>query len=265
MVLSVLLLTAFCACRPDTVTLTYRYEPGSERIYRLDATARATWDIAGMGRGSYHATFYVKEKVTSSRAGGAVLSVSMTPTRIRQNGLPPPASQNRSFAVRVTNNGRVLEVLNVNGVPARALAAEELLFIGAYRPPLPLRPVALTDQWRSRQNTQLSAISQRISSVGRLESLAVDAHGELAEMSYSGSGPLVWRTELPQGAAGVAGSARSSSSALLDMDGGYLRRAASSTRGSFRVSVAQKDEATPLIGTMQLELRLRVESLQDSA
>lgn len=252
-------------CRPDTVDLTYRYPAGSSITYRMHARASASWDIGGPGRGSYDVTFDVTETVESDGGGDdVVVSVVMVPDpeRVRERGLPSPGTTERSFALRINQNGEVLEVLEVDGVPAEALDPDELAFIGTYRPPLPAERIRLADTWRAERAVELDTVSQQVVTTGELEGLRRDADGRVAELRYSGRGPLVWTTTLPQGEAELTGSGTTSSTAELDMDRGSLRSAASETRGEFEVRVDPGGERAPIVGTLRLDLDLTLERLR---
>lgn len=251
------------ACRPDTVALTYRYPADGTITYRMDAHASAAWDIGGTGNGSYDVSFDVTETVQSSEEGEVVVSVLMVPLEVEEQGLPSPGAKQRSFALRIDPNGQVLEVLEVDGVPATALDPDELAFIGTYRPPLPEEPIRLRDTWRSEQEVQLGAVFQQVASTGELDGLRRDSEGRIARLSYSGEGPLVWATTLPQGEAELTGSATSESEAELDIDGGFLRTATSSTSGTFEVRVDPGGERAPIVGTLRLDLDLELRKVSD--
>lgn len=255
-VLSLTLVVTATACRSDTVELAYRYPANGQITYRMDASASARWDIGGPGSGSYKVAFEVTETVESSEGDGVVVSVLMVPVEVQEQGLPSPGAKERSFALRIDPNGEVLEVLEVDGVPAQALDPDELAFIGTYRPPLPLEPIKLHDTWRSEQEVQLDAVFQQVASTGELDGLRRDQVGPIALLRYSGEGPLVWTTTLPQGEAELTGSATSKSQAELDIDGGFLRAATSTTSGDFEVRVDPGGEKAPIVGTLQLDLDL---------
>jgi hypothetical protein len=246
-------------CRPDTVELGYRFVPGRELTYRLVASARAFWDIGGTARGSYRVIFDVVEKVGSVDADGAILSVEMTPIDVEEVLLPSPGAEQRSFALLAGLDGQVIDVLQVDGIEARDLEPDQLLFIGTYRPPLPADPVSLSDRWSSQQELGGRSIFQQIETHGTLESLNRDEEGDYAELSYDGDGPLVWTTTLPQGAAELTGSTHTQTSAIFDLDGGFLRSAQSSTTGNFEVRVVPEGGDAPIRGTLRLELDLELE------
>lgn len=254
--LSVSLALAATACRPDTVELAYRYPTEGTITYRMDAHASAEWDIGGKGGGSYDVAFEVTETVESSEGDGVVVSVLMVPLEVEEQGLPSPGAKQRSFALRIDPNGEVLEVLEVDGVPAQALDADELAFIGTYRPPLPVDPIRLHDTWRSEQEVQLGSVFQQVASTGELDGLRRDGEDPIARLAYSGEGPLVWATTLPQGEAELTGSATSESEAELDINGGFLRAASSTTSGTFEVRVDPGGERAPIVGTLRLDLDL---------
>lgn len=249
-------LLSLSACRPDTVSLEYRYEPGSELEYELVATAKSTWDIGGEGEGSYKVTFDVSEVVESSDDVGAVIDISLTPTEVVERGLPSPGTGPRSFTLRVGSNGEVLEVLAVDDVPADSLDPDQLVFIGTYRPPLAFEPVGLHDTWRSRQEVQVGPVFQQIDTLGTLESLDRDASGKFARIDYLGDGPLSFTTTLPQGTAELTGSAETTTKANFDLDSGVLRNSDSTTLGRFEVRVVPALGGAPVTGTLEFELNL---------
>lgn len=255
-----LLLLATVACRPDTVDLGYQY-PEESLEYRMRARASAEWDIGGSGRGSYVVTFAVTETVQSADDESAVVTVEMVPEQVEENGLPSPGSEERSFALEIGPDGEVLEVLEVDGVAAKALDPDELIFIGTYRPPLPQDRVRLGDEWEAEQEVRLGSVFQQFVTSGRLESLDRDARGRVARLRYAGEGPLLWTTELPQGQAELTGAAETTSDAELDIDGGFLRRASSSTSGEFEVRVDPGGQQAPITGRLELNLELDLEKL----
>ena len=246
------------ACRSDKVTLEYRYTPAAELAYRLTADANASWEIGTSGEGSYQVTFDVIETIQSVEPDGAVVSVTMKPIEVHENGLPSPGAEERTFTLEVGSNGEVREVIAVNGVPAAALDHDELAFIGTYRPPLPLDPVGLRQSWSARQIVNLDLISQAISTKGRLLGLRRDDQ-RLAELGYSGEGPLHWQTTLAQGDADLDGSTTTEATAELDIDEGFLRSATSTTAGDFKVRVTPSTGNVPVTGTLHLDLVLHID------
>jgi hypothetical protein len=252
-------LLALPACRSDKLALEYHFVPDTRLGYRLTADAAASWDIGGQGSGSYTVTFDVVERIQSVDSNGATVSVVMTPVDVEESGLPSPGSEERSFTLEVGPNGEVLEVLEVDGVAAAALDHDELAFIGTYRPPLPLDPVELRQSWNARQKVNLDFVSQELSTTGRLLGLRRDEH-RLAELGYSGRGPLTWETTLPQGRADLAGSTTTEARAEFDIDGGYLRSASSTTAGDFDVRVIPTSGNVPITGTLHLDLELHIEN-----
>jgi hypothetical protein len=249
------------SCRPDTLSLHYRFAEGSVLKYEMHATALATWDIGQPGRGSYEVTFEVVEAVQSVDETGAVVAVSMTPKTSTSEGLPAPGPDARSFTLQVGNNGEVREVLEVDGISAADLDPNDVAFIGTYRPPLPLEDVGLQGSWNSRQQVQVGSVLQELATLGTLTGVDRDEDGPSAEMTYTGEGPVTWQAELPQGAAELTGEAATSSQAVLDIQGGFLRSAASTTKGDFDVSVAPQEGGAPLKGDLHLELDLELDKI----
>lgn len=253
-----LLLAALSACRPDTVALQYRF-PEGVREYRLEAAGSARWDIGGSGgEGSYRVIFDVSEKVREDDGETAVVEVKMSPIVVEEDGLPAPGSGDRSFALRLDRFGGVPEVLELEGVDAARLDPEDLVFIGTYRPTLPLDPVKLGGEWESERLFEVGRVFQEIGARGTLESLYLDDDGPVAELAYTGEGPLQWTTELPQGMAELSGTGTTEQHATFDIDGGVLREASSTTLGTFGVRVIPAGAGTPLTGTLELELELTV-------
>ncbi len=249
------LLLILAACRPDTVDLAYRFPEGT-RAYRLEAAIETSWDIGESGAGSCRVVLDVSERVREQDGDGAVVEVDMAPVDVEEDGLGCP--RGGGFALRIDSNGRVLEVLEVDGVDARELAQEEVAFIGTYRPTLPEAPVALGDVWQSAPQPEVGSLAQ-LATRGELDALYMDEDGPVAELSYAGSGPLEWQTELPQGTAGLGGSATTRATAQFDIERGVLVEATSSLRGDFDVRVLPSSGgSTPLTGTLSLDLELTV-------
>jgi hypothetical protein len=253
-----LILLTLLACRPDTVDLSYRFPVGKETHYRMEASADARWNLEGQGSGSYHAVFEVTERVTEDTGGEAVLSVVMEPIDVEEDGLPSPGLEPRTFSLRAGPNGEVLEVLEVDGVPAGVLDNDQLGLIATYRPPLPLEPVPLNGAWNAEQQLELPSVFQQVATIGRLTRLDRDAGGRLAQLNYLGRGPLVSSITLPQGEADLTGSTTIHIDAQLDIDEGSLREARSSTEGRFDVRVIPPDQRAPIVGSMHLDLDVRL-------
>lgn len=249
------LLLVLAACRPDTVELTYRF-PDEPREYRLEARISSRWDIGETGGGSCRVVLDVVETVREQDATSAVVEVTTTPASVEEDGLGCP--RGGGFALRIDSNGRVLEVLEVDGVDAAELAQEEEAFIGTYRPTLPEEPIALGATWQSEQEPEVGSLAQ-LATRGTLESLYMDDEGPVAELSYSGSGPLEWQTTLPQGTAALGGSATTDATATFDIERGVLLSASSVLRGDFDVRVQPTGGGgTPVTGRLSLDLELSV-------
>ncbi|MCA1704110.1 MAG: hypothetical protein LC808_12940 [Actinobacteria bacterium] len=260
-ILALTLLFSLAACRTDKLDLAYRFSEGTVLKYSMHATAAASWDIGGTGEGSYDVTFEVVEAVQAVEEDGAVVAVSMSPESSSSHGLPAPGPDARSFTLKVGQNGEVREVLEVDGISAQDLNPNDVAFIGTYRPPLPLEPVPLQGSWRSRQEVQVGSVLQELATLGTLTALDRDRNGRTATMVYRGEGPVSWRATLPQGAADLTGTAATSSDAVLDIDGGFLRSAGSTTSGNFDVQVLAQNGGAPLDGTLHLELYLDLRKL----
>lgn len=253
---------ALGACRPETVDLAYRFEQGDELRYRLAATASADWNIGGQrGQGSYEISFDVTESVASVEEDAVLVSVVLDATAVEENGLPSPGLGRTSFTLDLAPTGGVTEVLEVDGVPARAVDPDQLALVGSYRPPLPDRPVRLRDEWRSTQELNLANVRRTVTSDGTVEALGRDVGGSVAHLRYEAEGPLLWTTQLPQGAAQLAGVASSSGTAVLDIDHGFLREASSSTEARFDVTVKPVSGEAPIAGMLDLRLDLELEWL----
>jgi hypothetical protein len=259
--LAVLLLLALASCRPDTLAIDYRFPEGARFAYRLVAQADAAWNIGTPGNGSYEVTFEVTETIRSSDDDETIVAVTMEPVDVTEDNLPSPGAQSRSFTLRVGPSGEVLDVLEVDGVPASALDADQLVFIGTYRPPLPLEPITLHDEWEAQQELRVRSAFHEIATEGELVGLGRDEDGKIAHLLYEGIGPLSWTTELPQGAAELTGSVRTTSRADFDIDGGFLRRSSSSTNGTFDVRVVTESGTLPLTGRLRLDLDLELERI----
>ncbi len=242
------------ACRPDTVALNYRFPTGNEIRYRMEARADASWELSGRGQGTYRAVFEVTERVLETSNDGALVSVVMTPIDVDEEGLPSPGLDERSFTLRAGPNGEVLEVIEVDGVPAGALDNDQIGLIATYRPPLPLEPTTLNGTWNADQELELPSVFQQVTTIGRLTRLDRDAQGRTAQLDYSGSGPLVRSIALPQGQADLTGSTEIAISAHFDIDRGLLRGATSSTTGRFDVRVLPPDRRAPIVGNLRLDL-----------
>jgi hypothetical protein len=138
---------------------------------------------------------------------------------------------------------------------------DQIGLIATYRPPLPLQPVKLNGTWNAEQQLELPSVFQQITTIGQLTRLDRDAEGRIAQLSFTGSGPLVRSLELPQGKADLTGSTTIAIDAQLDIDEGVLRRAHSSTQGSFEVRVLPPDQRAPIVGSMRLDLDVRLTKL----
>lgn len=230
------------------------------QTYRITAHAEAEWDVAGRGRGSYDVSFDVTETVRSVEADGAVVVVEMIPipAESREDGLPSPGLERRSFSLRLGTSGEVLEILQLDGIEASVLDHDELAFIGTYRPPLPGGTARLGDEWGDEGAIRLGSSFQQIETHGTLTGFNRSGDTNLALIEFTGRSPLEWFTGLPQGEAQLTGEASTNGTALLDIAAGSLDEATSSTRGDFTVRVLPGDGAAPITGTLRLDLALRV-------
>ena len=247
------------ACRPETVALGYRFTEGSTTSYRMTAHASARWDVGGPGQGSYDVDFVVEETVTSVESDGAVVEVEMTPTSVHEAGLPSPGLERRTFSLRLGPDGEVLEVLQLDGLAAGAIEHDELAFIGTYRPPMPPGEVELWERWSDEGAIQLGPAIQQIATTGSLVGFRKDGGRSLARIAFTGSGPLEWRTTLPQGEAELVGEVATRGTGLFDLGGGMLDAATSVTSGKFAVRVLPESGEAPITGSLKLDLDLEVE------
>lgn len=260
-ILLCLLALLSAGCGTDQVDLRYRLEENSVLSYRLTARADASWDIGGPGSGSYEVVFDVTEAIRSADDSGAIVDVVMTPVEggIKEEGLPSPGPGERAFSLRIGQNGEVLEILQVEGVPAAALDPDELAFIGTYRPPLPLDLIRLHDTWESAQAVSVGNASQNIETVGTLVGLDVKGGSDIGEIEYKGGGPLSYVTALPQGEARLEGNASTISTAEMNIEDGFLEHAQSMTTGDFSVTVKTGSGSAPIRGDLRLNLELDLE------
>jgi len=255
-------LVASTACRSDTVGLEYRFPEDGELDYVLEANAEAAWEIGEAGRGSYEVVFRVRETVIERIGDEAVVNVTMTPIRVRESGLPSPGSEVRSFTLRVDASGSVVDVIEVQGVPAEQLDPAQVAFIGTYRPPLPSEPQRLKDEWTDVASLSSESVTERMRTRGRLKTLDRDGGGDFAELRFTGRGPLLYGTQLLQGEAELEGTSVTTIDADLDLAGGYLRRARSTIDGTFDVAVLPAEGTDPIQGELRLHLELKLERIE---
>ncbi len=242
------------ACRPDAVTLAYEFPEGSALTYELVASADAQWNLEGeAGGGSYRVTYRVTEQVESADDEGAVVAIQLARTDVEEDNLPAPGDT--SFTVRVSTDGSVTEVIEVNGVTAGLLAREQRSIIRTYRPQLALEPVRLYKQWAPEQAFQGSEFEQ-VKLLGRLAGLDTDEQGDFAELSFSGRGPLIGTAQVAEYTAELEGALDTSIDAVLDLENGVLRSSSSFTQYDFDVSVTPEDASSPIAGTLHIEERL---------
>lgn len=248
------------ACRSDAVTLAYEFPPGSSLTYELVASAKATWDLGGdTGEGSYEVTYRVSEQVQESDDEGAVVALQLQRTDVEENNLPAPGDT--SFTVRVSPDGSVVEVIEVNGVTAGLLAREQRSIIRTYRPQLALEPVRLYKQWAPEQAFQGSEFEQ-VKLLGKLARLDTDEEGDFAELSFAGTGPLLGTAQVAEYSAELDGALDTSIDAVLDLDAGVLRSSSSFTNYDFDVSITPEDASSPIDGTLHIEERLDLRRIE---
>ena len=250
-----------CSPQREPLDLAYRFSESRPSRFTLQASASADWDIGGGGIGSYEALYSVVEEVESVDENGAVVQVTMRSRWVQEDNLPAPGRGRTVFRLRVGRDGSVLEVLEVDGAPARELSPDELVFIGTFRPPLPDRAVRPGERWNAASGTDLGAVFRRIVTRGTLEDIERTSTTTLAALSYAGGAPLVWTTSLGEGLAQMSGSADTESRAIFDVGRGRLNQATSSTSGSFDVRVVPQGQQGPLSGRLNLELELRLRRL----
>ncbi|HVF52418.1 MAG TPA: hypothetical protein VNC78_02305 [Actinomycetota bacterium] len=252
------------ACRPDTVALVYRF-PQQTTSFEMTASARASWEIQGLGSGSgaYTVKFLVTEEVVETDGPGAVIAVTMEPTEITEEGLPSPGGDIRTFTLQVGEVGEVLQVLEIDGIQAGDLDPETLALIGTYRPPLPRAPVRLGDSWQPARAAGEEPSLQSLVATGHLDELGRDPDGAYGRLTFEGDGPLIWQTRLPQGAATLTGAAHTTTAAMLDLDSGFLRNATTAIQGEFEVRVTPEERAgSPLSGTLRLRLEVELGNVE---
>jgi hypothetical protein len=259
----VLVVGVTTACRPDTVEIAYRFEEGQTISYRITGRAEARWDIGEPGAGSYEVGFEVEETVRSADGDGAVVDVEMIPIpeSTREEGLPSPGLERRSFSLLLGPNGEVVEVLQLDGIAASVLDQDQLAFIGTYRPPLPPGETRLRDEWSDERRIRVGSTVRQIDTTGTLVGFGRDGDRRLARIEFTGRGPLEWVTTLPQGEAQLIGDAATNGTGLFDIDGGTIVEATSSTSGDFEVRVLPPGGRAPITGLLHLDLRLEVERL----
>jgi hypothetical protein len=246
-------------CRPDTVELVYRFEEGREFRYTLTARGRVDYEFTTTtGSGNYLAVFDVTETIDTTDDDSAVVSVSMTPIRSVENGLQSPAGEELSFRSRIGPSGEVLEVLELNGVPASELGPEQIALIGTMRPKLPLEDETIGATWDAGQEFPLPSTFSEVSTTGELQALDVDSGGRLAQIGFRGGGPLSGTIAIAGGNAELTGALEVQGDAVLDVDGGFLRSATSSNAGDFQARLVPVNEA-PLTGAIHLELDIDLE------
>lgn len=259
------------SCRPETVALAYKFPEGSSLNYEMVSRVEARWDFgsqegeseeatASSGEGSYEVVFDVTEEVQSVEEDGAVVALQLRRTSVEDDNLTPPSDS--SFTVKVNEFGSVTEVIEVDGVEASLLEPEQKSVIRTYRPLLAVEPVRLYQEWPGSQEFQGPEFEQ-LSLVGRLEKLDRDDQGDFAELSYSGSGPLIGAFELPEGNAELSGSAETTGEAIIDLDDGLLRTASSNTRYEYEATVVPLAAGTPLSGPLTVEQELELTRVED--
>ena len=258
------------SCRPETVALAYKFPEGSSLNYEMVSRVEARWDFgsqegeseeatASSGEGSYEVVFDVTEEVQSVEEDGAVVALQLRRTSVEDDNLTPPSDS--SFTVKVNEFGSVTEVIEVDGVAANLLEPEQKSVIRTYRPLLAIEPVRLYQEWPGSQEFQGPEFEQ-LSLVGRLEKLDRDEQGDFAELSYSGSGPLIGAFELPEGNAELSGSAETTGEAIIDLDDGLLRTATSTTRYEYEATVVPLAAGTPLTGPLTVEQELELTRME---
>ena len=151
--------------------------------------------------------------------------------------MPSPGSDERTFALQIDSRGAVLEILRVDGVAATDLAPDQLAFIGTYRPPLPIQPVGVHDEWTYEEPQGTASTTNGFATSGLLARFHRDPDADVAEIELTGEGPLTWTTDLLQGRADLAGQIRTRTTASLRVGDGALRAARSRTTGDFLVTV----------------------------
>jgi hypothetical protein len=251
--------TSPAATAPQPVRLSYSFHEGDRSTYEMKAHAVARWRLGRSGSGSYDITLRVTEEIRSAARAGVIVRVTMAPIDVSENGLPAPGREPRRFELALDRDGAVRRVLSIDGVRAPALHPDELVVLGTYRPPLPEGPVAPGDVWRSQQRVGPGSLFRHLVTRGRLERLT--GGSALAVLAYSGRGPLVWTTSLPEGAAELNGSGTTDARAVLDVDGGFLRSAVSHTAGRFEVRVVPHGAGPSISGRLRLELSVQLRRL----
>ncbi|MDQ3985089.1 MAG: hypothetical protein M3280_01130 [Actinomycetota bacterium] len=245
------------ACRPETVDLVYRFPEGSTLRYELVSAVKASWDLEGRepDEGSYRVAFDLTETVESADQDGAIVSLDLTRTSVEEDNFPPPDSS--SMTVGVATNGSVVEIVEVDDVPAGFIEPERRSIIRTYRPQLAAEPVRLYQEWPAEQGFQ-GPESEQVSLVGKLEGLDTDDQGDFAKLRFRGSGPLIGTAEVAEDTADLDGELRTNIEAMIDLEEGVLRSSSSITTYDFDVSVTPQDATNPITGTLHIEETLEL-------
>ena len=248
-----------CSGGGEKVEVAFRPPVGA--VYRYEVKVES---VTTTRLGSEPAERAVDEALLETTA--TVLTADPEEVRVRVE-LRRPGSPNRTFIVLFDRAAQLSGVESVEGLPPDILGTSsfpELLPAASAAPPK--RPLEPGETWKIDAQPNLPGSgSARLVGTGRLESVRSVDGRKLATIKAETSVPLSSTTRLRDASLAVEGTETTETTAVRAVADGVVESARAVTRGDFRLSLTPPgvESATPLTGTMTIELRSETRRLPD--
>lgn len=239
------------SCRPGTVHIAYRPQPGSVQTYTVQVRSRAVTRIAGQApdRTEQSSTLEVTHRVLDRR--GPSSDVQLT-VRNSAGGV-------RTFLVRLDRAAQLTQVRRVEGLPASIFEDAGLteLFPAAAGAP-PSRPLSPGERWVIDEPVDLPGLeASRLRGTGRLTVLGTAGGRRQATVESRYVLPVRGATSGPDNRLLLDGEQTTFTRSVRDLGDGSVRRATARTTGRFQVTILPPPGAASdavVHGTLEVEV-----------
>jgi hypothetical protein len=246
-----LLIGLVAGCRPDTVAVSFHPKVGSTYRYVIDVKAISTTRLDGTAPDR-------KVEQVQLVAEHTVLSARRTGVRVRVSvGQPGQAAQ--SFVVRFDRSAQLQSIESAEGASAEIVGALGVpeIFPGATGPPAG-RDLAPGDRWHVDRSVDVpgTEVPSRLRVDGRLVELGVVGKEDVARLESTARLPLRASAAASGGLLVLDGVQQIHQRASYDLDDGAVRRARTTTTGSFDIQVRPPEGtvATPVSGKLDVRV-----------
>jgi len=244
------------ACRPDSVQVAFRPAVGAHYRYQVDVTKVRTIQLGSDGpqRTVDDARLEADETVLASGPEGIRVRVEL-----RRVGSP-----SRLFVVLFDRAAQLTAVETIEGLPASVLEPFGLseIFPAAAGAP-PARPLSAGERWTIDDRLDLAGSAPaRLQGSGRLVSFGVVGGRKVASIRSSTRLPVSTTSRLQGGQLALVGVERTVSTASRELADGAVEEAASTTGGTYNVTLSPGGQGTPVSGTLTIEVRSKTKRLR---